>query len=493
VSCTITEAMDDPRLLGAALGDPASWQTWRVILKGAFGLPLDHVERETFQRVAGDRTPPSARVPELWAVAGRRGGKSRMAALVATFLAAFVGHRGKLAPGEVGHVLVLAPSRAQAKVVHGYVSGFLAGSPILAQQVASETAEEIRLHGNVIIGIHAASFRNVRGRTLLACIFDEAAFWRDDTSASPDVEVYRAVLPALATTGGMLVGISSPYRRVGLLHQKHRDHFGKDGDVLVIQAPSSVLNPTLDLGVILRATANDPEAAKAEWEAEFRSDLSSLLADASIDAAVDHSRPAELPPREKITYRAFTDASAGRHDAFTLCIGHVEEGRFITDVIRGRHPPFDPKEVVAEYAALALAYRVRKIVGDNYAGEWTAGAFKDAGIDYERSELPRSGLYLEAIPQFARGAVSIPNHPKLIRELRLLERRTSRSGKDSVDHPQNGSDDYANSLAGALWLAAKGSRSTYAESLAAALGDESEGRWVRPLFAQPGGFGRGYY
>jgi hypothetical protein len=41
----------------------------------------------------------------------------------------------------------------------------------------------------------------------------------------------------------------------------------------------------------------------------------------------------------------------------------------------------------------------------------------------------------------------------LIRELRLLERRTSRSGKDSVDHPQNGSDDHANAFAGAMYLA----------------------------------------
>ena len=51
---------------------------------------------------------------------------------------------------------------------------------------------------------------------------------------------------------------------------------------------------------------------------------------------------------------------------------------------------------------------------------------------------------------WARNAVSIPNHPKLIRELRLLERRTSRIGRDAVDHGRNGSDDYANSVVGVL-------------------------------------------
>ena len=32
-------------------------------------------------------------------------------------------------------------------------------------------------------------------------------------------------------------------------------------------------------------------------------------------------------------------------------------------------------------------------------------------------------------------------------------RRVSRSGQDSVDHPRHGSDDYSNSLVGALWAA----------------------------------------
>ena len=71
------------------------------------------------------------------------------------------------------------------------------------------------------------------------CIFDEIAQWRDINSALPDVEVYRAVLPALATTNGMLIAISSPYRKLGLLYQKHRDNFGQDSeDIMVVQGAS---------------------------------------------------------------------------------------------------------------------------------------------------------------------------------------------------------------------------------------------------------------
>ena len=93
---------------------------------------------------------------------------------------------------------------------------------------------------------------------------------------------------------------------------------------------------------------------------------------------------------------------------------------------------------------------VRIVTGDNYSAEWVQAAFKERDVEYKRSELTKSALYLEALPLFMRGVISIPNSPKLIRELRLLERRASRTGRDVVDHDRNGSDDHANALAGML-------------------------------------------
>jgi hypothetical protein len=97
----------------------------------------------------------------------------------------------------------------------------------------------------------------VRGRTIIAVIFDEVALWRDEVSAVPDLEVYRAVLPALMTTRGLLVGIA--YRKIGLLHQKWRDNFGVDGDVLVVQVPLAAFNPQLQQTAIDAAISDDPE------------------------------------------------------------------------------------------------------------------------------------------------------------------------------------------------------------------------------------------
>lgn len=450
----IDEAMIDPNLFGAALGDPATWGVWRIILRAAHGRGVEPEDRETWDLVSGGREPPRKRVRELVCVVSRRGGKTRMASLSVAYAAAIVGPSVRLAPGEDGIVLAVGPTQRQARKINRYVSGFLKASPILAQQIRSETTEEIRLAGDIVIATRPANQNTIRGDTLLAAVFEEASFWRSDESATPDLEIYRAVLPALATTGGMLVMISSPYRRTGLLYTKHRDHFGRnDDEILVVQAPSLLMNPTLDETVIARARSDDAESARAEWDAEFRSDLAALLDDKAIDAAIDEGRPLELPPIAGRQYVAFADASAGRHDAFTLGIGHVEDGVFVADVVRGRKPPFDPESVAQEYAALAKSYGVRQITGDAYAGEWVKKAFEKAGVSYRTCPVPKSVLYLEGLPSFSREAIRIPNLPVLTRELRLLERRTSKSGRDVVDHPQNGSDDHANALFGALYLA----------------------------------------
>ena len=400
---------------------------WLATLKAAFGLTLNDEELKTFATVAGGRAPPLKRVRELWCVVGRRGGKSRIAAALACFFALFVKH--KLVAGERGVVLVLAATVDQSKVVFNYIVGLLHASDVLRREIAVVTRNEIRLKNGITIATHANSFRSVRGRTLCACVFDEIAFWRDDTTATPDSETYTAVLPALVTTDGMLVGISSPYRRTGLLHTKHKACFGTDNpDILVVQGSSETFNPGLDVAAIAAQAEADPIAARSEWGGEFRADLVGFLDDELIDAAVDHDRPLELPPRSDLYYRAFVDVSGGAvsGDAYTLCIAHREHGLYCVDLVRGRVGPFDPVELTKEYAALCREYRISTVTGDKYALEWVSSAWRNAGISYVRSELSASELYLESLPLWTRSQVSFPTMPFWLRELRLLERSPAR-------------------------------------------------------------------
>jgi hypothetical protein len=470
---SIDTAILDRQLLGAALGNPKSWRVWRTGLKAAFGITLNREEAHTFAAIAGNRAPPTQRVRELWAIVARRGGKSRIAAAVSCYLAVFGSYR--LARGEVGVVLVLAATQAQAQTVFNYVLGFLEASPILHQEIDSVTRHEIRLRNGIIIAVHSNSFRTIRGRALVACVMDEVAFWRDVDSATPDIETYRAVLPALATTAGMLIGISTGYRKAGLLYQKHRDFFGVDSpDVLVVQGSTLQFNETLTKIDIAAQRAADPEAAISEWEGGFREDISSFLDDALIEAAIDHGRPLELPPipynhATPIKYVAFTDASGGRGDAYAIAIGHKKSDNLIVDLCRCTLPPFDPTEVTRAYADLLRDYHCNKVTGDFYGAEWVSSAWQKENITYARSLLPKSKIYLEALPLFARGLVRLPDHARLIRELRLLERQAHRSGKDTVDQGRNGTDDAANVVCGVLQLLSN--RSSAYVNYAAWVGD----------------------
>jgi hypothetical protein len=64
-------------------------------------------------------------------------------------------------------------------------------------------------------------------------------------------------------------------------------------------------------------------------------------------------------------------------------------------------------------------------------------------------------LYLESLPVLTSGRVQLLDHPRANAQIAGLERRTARSGKDSVDHPPGGHDDLANGICGVIVLLAK--------------------------------------
>jgi len=448
---SILDAMSDPALFGAWFRG-ATWDAWKVFLTALSGLPFESQDAAAiFSKYTGRTTPPTTAAREAWVIAGRRGGKSRIAALIAVYLAAFRDYRHVLAPGEVGTLAVIAADRRQARVVMRYIKAFLE-VPLLRQLVSAESKEGAELSNGVVIEVHTASFRAVRGYTLIGVIADEIAFWNtDDNAADPDREILNGLRPGLATTGGLLLCISSPYARRGELWRNYREHHGKDGDpVLVWQADTRAMNPAVDPQVIDDAYAADEAAASAEYGAEFRRDIESFVSREAVDACVIPDRR-ELPAVSGITYRGFVDPSGGSQDAMTLAIAHHEGGKVvILDAIRERKPPFSPAGVVAEFAALLKIYRVTIVRGDRFAGEWPRERFRESGVQYRVAEKVRSDLYRDLLPLLNSGQVELLDHARLTGQLCGLERRTGRGGKDSIDHAPGGHDDVINAAAGAI-------------------------------------------
>ncbi len=455
---TILDAMDDPQLFARWFTPPESWAAWRAFLASLFGLSMSEPEATIYRTHTCRSTLPTSPAREAWLVVGRRGGKSRIAALIAVFLACFRDYSTHLAPGERGVVMALAADRKQARVVFQYIAALLDRVPMLARLVEHRTAEAIALTNRITIEVHTASYRAVRGYTVVAAILDEVAFWYGEESLNPDTEILTALRPAMATIpNALLLGISSPYARRGALWEAYRDHHGRDGDpVLAWQADTRAMNPSIPEAFIAAEYEKDAASAKAEYGAEFRVDIEGFLTREMVEACVIPGRH-ELPPISGVhSYIAFVDPSGAAEDSMTLAICHEERGRrLVLDLIRERRPPFSPEAVVQEFAVVLRSYRVATVHGDRYGGEWPRERFETHRILYKTADLPKSGLYHELLPLLTSREVNLLDSPRLIAQLVGLERHTGRAGKDSIAPSRNQHDDLANAVAGALAVAAQ--------------------------------------
>lgn len=443
--------MDSPHLAGEFFKGP-SWKTWRVFAKAAFGLAMDNDDLEIYRRHTGRSSCPAEQFTEAELICGRRGGKSRMLATTAVFLANRRDYRPFLAPGEIATIGVLASDRKQARTIFRYAEGLIDAIPALAAEVTKRTDEILELGRlRVAIEIGTASFRATRGYTYAAVLADEVAFWRSDESANPDAEILAALRPGLMTIpGSMLLIASSPYAKRGELYRLYREHYGKDqSKVLVWKASTQDMNPTISAEWLEEQYQEDPERASSEYGAEFRNDVGAFISREVIQACTVPDRY-ELPFISGNLYRAFCDPSGGSGDSFTLAIAHDEGDITVLDCVREIKPPFSPDAATKELADTIKSYGLKTVTGDRYGGEYPRERFRAHGVSYVLSGKDRSGLYLEALPKLNAGKVELLDLRQIERQFCGLERRTARSGKDSVDHAPGSHDDLVNSIAGVL-------------------------------------------
>lgn len=452
---SLIEAINDPNLFASHFRG-SSWRPWKIVLKAALGHALTPKELTFFKSIAGGRKPPKRRVRELWCIVGRRGGKDSVASLIVAHAAALFDEKGKLRPGERPACLCLASDREQAQIVKGYTRAYFEESALLAPMVASETRQGFALTNGVDVIIATNSFRAVRGRTILAAVLDECAFYRSEDSATPDIETYRAIMPGMTTIpDAILIAISSPYRRSGLLYEKYRDYFGKNSDnILVIQASSETMNPTIDKTMVAARYEEDPFAAAAEYGGQFRNDIDSFVSRDLIESCVENGVSVR-PYRPGLQYFGFCDTATGTgQDSFVLAVAHRDGERAVLDLLHEIPPRFNWQNAVAEVCALLREYHISTVEGDKFAAGITVDDFlKPHGITYRYTKFVRSEIYLECLPLLTSGRACLLDNKRLVAQLSQLERKTASSGKDSIDHPKNSHDDVANAACGALVLA----------------------------------------
>ena len=450
----VREAMENNDWLGSVLGGQ-SFSAMRALLIGAMGEPLTGPELAIFTQLTGRAEPPAGAVEELWVIAGRRSGKSLGIGALAAYLSACCDYRDVLGPGERGVLPILAASTLQARQVMNFVKGIFTDIPRFAALVESIATDVVSLKNRIDIQIRPASFRTIRGITAIGAIAEECSMWQPEDlgSRNPDREILNALRPAMATTGGALFCIGSPFAKRGEAWRTFQKHFGASGDaaILVANGPTKLFNPTIKQSVIDRAYEADPIVAASEWGGEFRNDLESYVSIELIEACMV-TGCYEIAPAEGRNYFAHVDPSGGGQDSFAMAIGHVDDNVGVLDcLIERRGPGLSPEGTIAEFCDILKSYSLNAATDDGYGAGFTQELFRKNGIQYQHSDRSTSDYFAGFLPILNSRRVRLLDNKRLAYQLSSLERRVSRVGaKDSIGHPAGGHDDISCAVAGLM-------------------------------------------
>lgn len=422
---------------------------------------------------------------QIWAVIGRRGGKTdKFASFIVAYEATCGGHEEERGNSTAVCFLV-AQDLKLARQNLPLILSHLRQSPLLQKEIDGEpTADFIRLKNGINIGVAPPTAKALRGYAVPVVVMDEVGFWYSDSeSANPDYEVERAVEQAQGQfSHRKLVGISTPWTKEGLLYKYYVA--GTEGrklpledrpayeDILVLHAPTAAMqNPLLTKNWLEKKQQKDPEAFERESLARFVDSISGFLSPSLLKEAIAPNTVEREPlPRaghpedETPVYVAALDP-AFRNDAFGFTILHKnKEGKIVQDVIRRwkREPgedPLNPSLILQEISDLLRTYRVSYVYSDQYQLESLQQlaiqlGFHIEGVDFTaRSKARILGNLQQLLNQ---KKIILLDSKEQYQELATLEKKLTPTGGVQIAAPRGRHDDLAMVLAlaarQAIWM-----------------------------------------
>jgi len=446
--------------LGFAL-DAGQYVFARVAFDGIDPADLETPEQRELARVIFgplERLPSAARAVVM-AVCGGRAGKTRMGAMRLLHLALTV-PLPDVAPGEVASAPIIAPDLALATQPLDYIKGACRHPDILPLvmnlrhlEPASEGIDLRREDGKLVeIVCRAASGRGRtgRGRTLVAALLDEAAFFLDATYKVNDAEVFKAVRPRVVAGGQTLV-MSTPWAQAGLLYDSFIANHANpsvaglsapprcEGTALAAHAPSLVLRPgsATMREMVESETKRDPENGAREFGAQFMAAGADTFFDAAcITATVDYAMPLETLPTPGQEVAAGGDFGFANNST-ALAIAHLGGARVELGFLREWRPPpgspLKPSTVVHEAAADLARHGARTLMSDRHYRESVVEFLSEAGLGFLDAPAVPSEGFVKVRALMREGRVRIPNHERLLRQLReTVGRKTAGGGVQIV-------------------------------------------------------------
>ena len=445
IELSIIDFIRHPNLLN----DQCLSETQITVLKVIYGELLTDGELEIYRQGTGRASYDRKEHRENTIIGGRRGGKTRLSAIIAVY-EAFRDHG--LPRGERGYVMLLARDKAQAQIAFDYIFKYISESPILSQRILSKTKQEIILKNNITIACYACTHDRVRGRSLVTIICDEIGFWADgDVSANPAEEILAALRPGMATVRhAKLIKISSPYVKCGVLW----DEFSRrtELDFLVWQLTSFQMNPTLREEDFESERRMGEEKFIREFLAHFTDSVNGWIDSDSLNRCIIGGRR-QLSRQDNLSYVGVLDA-ASRHDDFALVIVHKDpQGLIVVDFIKTwtgtKKAPLQFEPVLSEVKDILETYGTNTVTGDQYQADPISQHLRKLGIVFNQftfSAATRFKLFSGLKHLLLQGKIQLLDDIELNRQLRSLREEKSPRGNIDVQ-VSSGKDDRAVTLA----------------------------------------------
>lgn len=433
----------------------------RAILGAFGGDKLSEHEVDAFRKVTHSRMkfgkPRAGGYAELWLQAGRRSGKTTTIAAPIAVSQALSHFEHRLAPGEEGRVVAVAPKQEETRQLSSAILGICKVLGIVHQARGSEIAI-----GRALVTVVTADAHAGRSGTVLCGIVDEAALLdtREDADAY-DVEVIAAIRAGMANVADIarLVVISSAWRADGEHYRTVQKHLGKvRSHVLAAHARTEWLNPAVTPAVQERLEP-DPRRREREFGAVPGTSDTALFDRATVRACVDRGVEYRKPIRGRI-YRAVADMSGGRNDNAVCMVGHVEmRSRTnmpphrvdVVDYVRTFRPGFDWGHVLGEIAATAKRFNDATVLHDPYGAAAFASDMSVRGVRTQEVSFSRSNqllMFTNLAAKLRAADVRLLDHEDTIRELLLLQEKRHSGGGITFEVPQKrGHDDHCDALA----------------------------------------------
>lgn len=375
------------------------------------------------------------------------------------------------------------------------------------ERIGRRTADSIGLWNGMAITTMPPTVKAIRGYDSPVAVLDEIGIWPvAEDAANVDKEVYSQAKSRQAQFGGYskIIGISSPWISSGKLYEMFQ--VGTRGckvlcgscqargvtkncptcataregykDVLVCHFTTAVGNTSIAREWFTQYRLTDPVRFARECLAQFQSSAAAFLNPFMIDKAVVAYSTGirvrrevwprnddEPMPRHRPIYVAALDSGL-RSDNFAFGIGHVNElGRVVIDYLKKWEPKKDgkkalnPKEILQEIAPLMRAYRIMSVSADQSSHDALNQLALNEGFALDEATFTNASkkvMYGNLRQLLYQERIDLLDEPESIAELKLLQRKTSKTGQVVISAPDDRHDDLASVIAiiadKCLWL-----------------------------------------